>query len=175
MAPAGCRRFSSRGERARQGCSVGFVLCPLLDRWSTSLLGEDSGERGSDTVTWVGFELLHSTYHLGISARRAAWFIRWTEEVVRASTINTASSEEGLGRVMYAAGALEHERPVLLPLWHPRGVVRTVPTYVSYLSRGLTDEALQLSDGDSLMTDSAAGGRPTKRRSYGDRRLGTSA
>ena len=45
MAPAGCRRFSSRGERTRLPCSVGFVLCPLLDSWSTSLLGEDSGKR----------------------------------------------------------------------------------------------------------------------------------
>ena len=69
------------------------------------------------------------------SERRAAWFVRCTEEIARAHTVNTASFEEGLGRVMYVAGALEHERPFLSPLdsflsLHPRGAVRIVPTYV---------------------------------------------
>ena len=31
---------------------------------------------------WVGFELFHSTYHLGTLERRAAWFTKWAEEVI---------------------------------------------------------------------------------------------
>ena len=141
-----------------------FVLC------STAGVPLSWGKTaGGDTVTWVGFELLHSTYHLGISARRASWFIKWTEEVVRASTINTASFEQGLGRLMYVAGALEHERPFLSPLYsflslHPRGVVRTVPTYVknflSYLSRQVS------LDGDACLADGTEGRRTSERGSH---------
>ena len=50
-----------------------------------------------------------------------------------------ASFEEGLGRIMFVAGALEHERPFLGPLYkfltmHPRDSVRRVPSYVALYS-----------------------------------------
>ena len=54
---------------------------------------------GGDKVTWVGFELFHSTY-LGISERRAARFIKWAE-VASSDTVNTANFEEGLSRLMH--------------------------------------------------------------------------
>ena len=72
---------------------------------------------GGDRVTWVGFELLHSTYHLGISERRAAWFIKWAKEVTSSDTVNMTNFEDGLGRMLYVARALEHERPFLSPLY----------------------------------------------------------
>ena len=45
--------------------------------------------------------------------------------------------EEGLGRIMFVAGALEHERPFLAPLYkfltmHPRNSIRRVPPYVCF-------------------------------------------
>ena len=51
-----------------------------------------------------GFERL-----VGISARRAEWFARWTQKIADSDTVNMASFEEGLGRIMFVAGALEHE------------------------------------------------------------------
>ena len=35
---------------------------------------------GGNTITWVSFELLHRNFFLGISQRRAEWFIRWCRE-----------------------------------------------------------------------------------------------
>ena len=34
-------------------------------------------------------------------------FMKWTSEVASSSTVHMTSLEEGLGRVMYVAGALE--------------------------------------------------------------------
>ena len=71
-----------------------FVLCATA---GVPLSWEKTA--GGDKVTSVGFELLHDTYHLGISERRAAWFIKWAEEVASSHTINTASfaSRKGWG------------------------------------------------------------------------------
>ena len=87
---------------------------------------------GGDLVSWVGFELIHSSHKLGISQRTAEWFGKWTDEISKARTVNTTSFEEGLERVMCVAGALEHERPFLSPFYksmslQPRGSVRAVP------------------------------------------------
>ena len=53
------------------------------------------------------------------------------------SSVNISSFEEGLGRVMFVAGALEYERPFLGPLYrfmslHSRNSVRFVPAYVKF-------------------------------------------
>ena len=67
----------------------------------------------------------------------------WAEEVASSRTINTASFEERLGRLMYVAGALEYEKRFLSPLYsflslHARGAVRKVPAYVKYFLRYLS-------------------------------------
>ena len=64
---------------------------------------------GGDTLIWVGFELLLRSRSIGISERRAEWFARWTEKIASSATVHMASFEEGLGRIMFVAGALEHE------------------------------------------------------------------
>ena len=51
-----------------------------------------------------------------------------------------ASFEEGLGRIMFVAGALEHERPFLGPLYrfisvHPKESIRRIPQYVKFILR----------------------------------------
>ena len=70
---------------------------------------------GGDVLVWVGFELLLRSRCVGISARRAEWFVRWTQKIADSDTVNMASFEEGQGRIMFVAGALEHERPFLGP------------------------------------------------------------
>ena len=67
---------------------------------------------GGDTLVWVGFEILLRSHSVGISSRRAEWFVRWAEKVASSTTIHMASFQEGLGRIMFVAGALEHERQV---------------------------------------------------------------
>ena len=89
-------------------------------------------------MSWVGFELLHPSRSLGISQRRAQWFINWTREVAAAEHVLMSSFEEGLGRIMHVAGALEFERPFLAPLYkfmnlHPRDSVRRVPACVAFV------------------------------------------
>ena len=59
-----------------------------------------------------------------------------------------SSFEKGLGRVMYVAGALEHERLSSAPLnpfmtMHPRHSVQTVPAYVSFFLNLVADQVAQ--------------------------------
>ena len=54
----------------------------------------------------------HRSRSLGITAKRAQWFVRWTEEVSRLRVIHMVRFEE-LGRILYAAGALKFERHFL--------------------------------------------------------------
>ena len=103
---------------------------------------------GGDVVSWVGFELLHSSYQLGISERRAAWFVKWTRTTAEQETVHMAKFEEGLGRVMFATGALEHQRPFMAPLYkfmisHPRHSVQAMPSYVSFFFRFLARQVEQ--------------------------------
>ena len=119
--------LEASGPEYRAALISFFVLCAKA---GVPLSWEKTA--GGDKVTWVGFELLHDTYHLGMSERRAAWFTKWAEEVASSHTISTASFEEGLGLLMYVAGALEYERPFLSPLYSflslkTRGAVRRVP------------------------------------------------
>ena len=59
-----------------------------------------------------------------------------------------AKFEEGLGRVVFVTGALEHERPFMAPLFkfmisHPRHSVQSVPSYVSFFLRFLARQVEQ--------------------------------
>ena len=95
-------------------------------------------------MSWVGFELLHRSYKIGLSERRAQWFQRWTRETADAGCVHMSAFEEGLGRVMYVAGALEFERPFLIPLHRfltllPRTSIRCLPAYVVFILRYLAD------------------------------------
>ena len=94
------------GEEYRFALMTFFIICSIVGvplSWNKT--------SGGETVTWVGFELLHHTRQLGISQRRADWLRRWTTEVASSSSVLMESFGEGLGRVMYVAGALEYERP----------------------------------------------------------------
>ena len=93
------------GAEYRPILIVFFVLCAVSGAplsWNKTA--------GGDVVSSVGFELLHRSYKVGLTSRRAEWFVRWTREVAGSRTVNMSSFEEGLGRVMYVAGALEYER-----------------------------------------------------------------
>ena len=89
---------------------------------------------------WDLIELLHRSHKIGLTERRAQWFQKWTRVVKDAGYVHMSSFEEGLGRVMYVAGALEYERPFVSPLYrfvtlHPRGSIRRLPSYVIFILR----------------------------------------
>ena len=59
------------GAEYRSALLVFFVLFAVVGvplSWSTTA--------GGDVVSWVGFELLHKSHQLGISEKRAAWFVK---------------------------------------------------------------------------------------------------
>ena len=47
---------------------------------------------------------------LGITQRRADWFIRWTRGIASSDYVLMNSFGQGLGPVMYVVGALQYER-----------------------------------------------------------------
>ena len=125
---------------------VFFVLCAVA---SVPLSWNKAG--GGDVVSWVGFELLHRCHKIGLTERRAAWFVRWRREIAARKTVNI---EEGLGRVMHVAGALQYERPCLAPLYkflsmHPRGSTRTVPADVAFFLNYLSKQIEECRHGSS--------------------------
>ena len=75
---------------------------------------------------------------LELTQRRAAWLAKWSKQTADAQVIHVRSFEEALGRVVFLASALQLIRPFLSPLKSfscsgPRGGVRPVPTYVSFI------------------------------------------
>ena len=111
----------------------GFILFVL-----GASLGAPLSWHKTNGGVWVGFELMLRSRSIGISAGRAEWFTRWPQKIATAPTVHMASFEEGLGRIMFVAGALEHERPFLGPLYkfisiHPRNSIRRIPSYVSFI------------------------------------------
>ena len=68
--------LDASGPAYREAIISFFTLCSLVGvllSWPKTC--------GGDTVSWVGFEILHRSYKLGISERRCQWFVRWTREV----------------------------------------------------------------------------------------------
>ena len=62
------------GKAYRAALMAFFILCAVAGvplSWHKTA--------GGDTVSWIGFELLPRSHRLGISERRAAWFVRWSE------------------------------------------------------------------------------------------------
>ena len=120
-------------------CSLSFSSATRLGYHSLGTRRQVARE----LVVWVGFELLHSTHHLGISQRRAEWFTKSAREVADSDQVHMGR-EEGLGRIMFAVGALELERPFLGPLHrfmslHSRSSVRRVPPNLRFFLRYLAD------------------------------------
>ena len=73
------------------------------------------------------------------------WFTKWAREAADSQYIHMARFEEGLGRIMFVAGAPELERPFLGPLYkfmalHPRQSTRRVPAYVSFILQYLAGQ-----------------------------------
>ena len=115
---------------------LGEVLgCPLS--WNKT--------NGGSFTNWVGFELLLKE-HARLTERRSAWVVKWARETAGARVFHVRAFEETLGRIVFAASALELLRPFLSPLHAfatsapsdaPMDSVRPVPAYVAFFLRFL--------------------------------------
>ena len=83
------------GPTCRPALVIFFVVCAVC------------GVPLSRNKAWVGFELLHRSHQLGMSARVPEWVVRWSKEIAELKTVNKTTYEEGLGRTMHVAGAFE--------------------------------------------------------------------
>ena len=111
LACAGCGRLSCRGWWRWLLCCSSCILRPLRAvRCSTVL--EHYSQRRSCRLGGLG---LHRGRQVGISHRRTELVIRWTEEMATSEDVHLTAFEQGLGRILYAVGALTR---------HPRGSVR---------------------------------------------------
>ena len=92
----------------------------------------------------------YSCYKLGMSATRAAWLSGWLREKATAGRIEAKEMQQGLGRLGFAAIAIDWERPFLGPLhaWsagRQGGLV--IPTMLRVLMGWIAD---RLDGGDRL-------------------------
>ena len=63
--------LEASGSEYRAALLVFFVVCGTVGiplSWHKT--------SGGDVTNWVGFELLHGSHKLGVSHRRADWFVR---------------------------------------------------------------------------------------------------
>ena len=54
---------------------------------------------------------------MGVSEARARWVVAWLEDKARERAVRLGELREGLGRLQFVAGPLEHLRPFLGPLY----------------------------------------------------------
>ena len=73
--------------------------------------------KGGIDLEWIGYALDMGRFRLGVTEKRTTWAIRWIEDKVRERTVRLGELREGLGRLQFVAGPLEHLRPFLGPLY----------------------------------------------------------
>ena len=66
---------------------------------------------------WVGYYLDVGRFEVGVSEARARWVVAWLEDKARERAVRLGELREGLGRLQFVAGPLEHLRPFLGPLY----------------------------------------------------------
>ena len=72
---------------------------------------------GGEVLEWIGYALDVSRFEIGVTEKRVQWAIRWIGDKVREGTVRLGELREGLGRLQFVAGPLEHLRPFLGPLY----------------------------------------------------------
>ena len=73
--------------------------------------------KGGVQVEWVGYLIDYARFEMGITEARAQWCSRWLRDKVRERSVALGEMREGLGRLVFVSGPLEHIRPLLGPLF----------------------------------------------------------
>ena len=72
--------------------------------------------KGGIETQWIGYALDIGRFAIGISEAGTQWVLRWLDDKVRERSVRLGEFREGLGRLQFSAGPLEHARPFLGPL-----------------------------------------------------------
>ncbi|MDE0916488.1 MAG: hypothetical protein OSB57_15045 [Planctomycetota bacterium] len=73
--------------------------------------------KGGAVLEWIGYALDVGKFEIGITEKRVHWAIRWVDDKIREGQVRLGELREGLGRLQFVAGPLEHLRPFLGPLY----------------------------------------------------------
>ena len=73
--------------------------------------------KAGHVLEWIGYAVDVARFQIGITEKRVHWAIRWIEDKVREGSVRLGELREGLGRLQFVAGPLEHLRPFLGPLY----------------------------------------------------------
>ena len=100
---------------------------------------------GGFEIEWVGYLLDLSCFEIGISAFRAQWYVTWLTGIACKRWVSLGELKEGLGRLVFVAGPLEHLRPLLGPLFAwasagPRFARPRLPTVLLLLMNFMADK-----------------------------------
>ena len=101
-----------RDRSGRMGIPLAFVFLAALGfpfKWAKT--------RGGFRVEWLGMETEYGSYRLALSAKRANWLGNWLREICDKGSVSGRNMAQGLGRLGFAALALEWEKPFLGPLY----------------------------------------------------------
>ena len=101
--------------------------------------------KGGVQVEWVGYLLDYARFEMGITESRAKWCITWLRSKVRERRIALGELREGLGRLVFVSGPIEHIRPILGPLFAwgsagPRFLKPRLPTMLLILMEFLAGQ-----------------------------------
>ena len=73
--------------------------------------------KGGDVVQWIGYELDGRRFRKGVSERKVLWVREWIQRrLVEGGTLGR-DLKSALGRLVFVAGALQHVRPFLGPIF----------------------------------------------------------
>ncbi|OLQ03582.1 Anthranilate N-benzoyltransferase protein 2 [Symbiodinium microadriaticum] len=101
--------------------------------------------RGGFRVEWLGMETDYPGHQLGLSKKRADWLVEWLRDKATRGRVSAKEFSQGLGRLGFAAMALDWERPFLGPLHAWSSAVQTkvgtltVPTMLRVLCLWLAE------------------------------------
>ena len=116
---------------------------------------------------------------LGLSASRARWLEGWYSRLLRDRSVQMQEFQEGLGRAAFVWGALDYDRPILVPLYafaarHAPGSVEPLPLYVlvtvEYLrAQDSPATTLRMRQGAHQLERGVEGRRARRRKRSGSR------
>ena len=102
--------FTACGPRAFEALAGALLLLAALGvplTWKKA--------KGGSQVDWVGYWVDVGRFQIGISAGRQAWLLRWLADKLEQCPVLVKEMQEGLGRLGFAAGPLEHLQPIPEP------------------------------------------------------------
>ena len=79
---------------------------------------------GGTKVQWIGYDLSVEDFTKGISQRKVRWVADWITKHLASRGVTGREMKSALGRLVFVAGALQHVRPFLGPLFAWASVLR---------------------------------------------------